>query len=122
MLEEAKAAGLPAEVLAPLLGISVGSHYYKPRPPSEESLRIERFVVDFHHQQPASGMRGKAHQVRRQTGMTCGLDRVRTIVKDRHLVSLSPGPTCHSKASPHRAPAPNLIADLADLSPNQVWT
>ena len=116
MLAEAKAAGLPVDVLAPLLGIH--DPYYKLRPPSEESLRIERFVVDFHHQQPSSGMRERAYQVRQHTGMTCPRKRVRTIVKKHKLASLSPG---RSNASPHQAPAPNLIGGLADISPNQVW-
>ena len=77
-------------------------------------------MVDFHHQQPASGMREKAYQVWQHTGLNCGRKRVRTIVKKHKPVSPSPGPACRSKASPHQAPAPNLIADLADISPNQV--
>lgn len=66
------------------LGISRSTLYYKPKPASEEDLRIMRLLDELHLEDPTRGQRRMLLEIREQ-GLRVGRDRVRSLMRRMRL-------------------------------------
>lgn len=101
------------------LGISRSTLYYKPKPASEEDLRIMRFLDELHLEDPTRGQRRMLLEIREQ-GLRVGRDRVRSLMRRMRLccVYRRPRTTMIDKT---RYKHPYLLRGLTIDRPHQVW-
>ena len=104
---------------ADLLGISRGSLYYKPRPVSEDDLKLMRRIDELHMEYLFAGSR-MMKGLLRQEGFTVGRLHLATCMKRMGIQALYRRPNT-SKPAPGHKIYPYLLRKLAVTRPNQVW-
>ena len=104
---------------ARLLGISLGSLYYAPRPASVADLKLMRRIDELHMEYPFAGSR-MMKGLLRQEGFAAGRLHVATCMKTMGIEALYRKPNT-SKPAPGHNIYPYLLRKLAVTRPNQVW-
>jgi putative transposase len=104
---------------AELLGMSRGSVYYLPRPPSATDLALMRKLDELHLQHPFMGARMLRDQLRRE-GIKAGRRHITTLMQRMGIQALAPQPGTSKRAPGHKI-YPYLLRRLAITRANQVW-
>jgi putative transposase len=101
------------------LGLSRSTLYYKPKPASEEDLRIMRFMDELHLEDPTRGQRRMLLELK-DLGFQVGRARVRSLMRRMRLccVYRRPRTTVIDKT---RYKHPYLLRGLKVERPHQVW-
>jgi putative transposase len=105
---------------ATVLGISRGSVYYLPRPPSAADLALMRRIDELHLEFPFAGSR-MLQGLLRAEGYRVGRRHVATLMKKMGIEALYRRPNT-SKPVPGHKIYPYLLRNLPITRPNQVWT
>jgi putative transposase len=104
---------------ATVLGISRGSVYYLPRPPSAADLALMRRIDELHLEFPFAGSR-MLQGLLRAEGYRVGRRHVATLMKKMGIEVLYRRPNT-SKPAPGHKIYPYLLRNLPITRPNQVW-
>jgi putative transposase len=104
---------------ATVLGISRGSVYYLPRPPSAADLALMRWIDELHLEFPFAGSR-MLQGLLRAEGYRVGRRHVATLMKKMGIEALYRRPNT-SKPAPGHKIYPYLLRNLPITRPNQVW-
>lgn len=110
---------LSIERQAELLGISRGSVYYLPKPPSERDLLLMRRMDELHLNHPFCGARQLSRLLKKE-GHEVGRRHVRTLMVRMGIEALCPQPGT-SKRNPQHKVYPYLLRGLQIERSNQVW-
>jgi len=101
------------------LGISRGSVYYLPRPPSSADLALMRRIDELHMDYPFAGSRMLRDLLGRE-GIVVGRQHVATLMKKMGVAAIYRRPNTSKPAPGHRI-YPYLLRKLPVTRPNQVW-
>ena len=104
---------------ASLLGISRGSVYYLPRPPSEADLALMRRIDELHLEYPFMGARMLRDQLAR-AGIRVGRRHLGTLMRRMGISALTPQPGTSQREPGHKV-YPYLLRKLVIARSNQVW-
>jgi putative transposase len=104
---------------AKALNISRGAVYYKPRPVSEEDLKIMRRLDELHLEHPFMGARMLRDMLARE-GVSIGRRHVATLMKRMGIVAIYRRPNT-SKPAPGHKIYPYLLRGVKVERANQVW-
>jgi putative transposase len=110
---------LPVVRQAQLLGISRGSVYYLPKPPSAADLAIMRRIDELHLDYPFAGSR-MLRDLLKAEGIRAGRQHVATLMKKMGIEALYRRLRTTTPAPGHKV-YPYLLRDLEITRPNQVW-
>jgi len=110
---------LPVVRQAQLLGISRGSVYYLPKPPSAADLALMRRIDELHLAYPFAGSR-MLRDLLNAEGIRTGRLHIATLMKKMAIEALYQRPRTTTPAPGHKV-YPDLLRDLAITRPNQVW-
>ena len=111
---------LPITRQAQLLGMSLGSVYYLPRPVSAGELDLMRRIDELHLEFPFMGARMLRRQLHRQ-GIDVGRRHIATLMQRMGIEALAPQPGTSRRAPGHKV-YPYLLRKLAIERSNQVWS
>jgi putative transposase len=104
---------------AGVLGISRGSVYYQPRPPSDVDLKLMHRIDKLHIELPFAGSR-MLQGLLMQEGFKVGRLHIATLMKRMGITALYRKPNT-SKPAPGHKIYPYLLRHLPVTRPNQVW-
>ena len=104
---------------AGVLGISRGSVYYQPRPPSDVDLKLMHRIDKLHIELPFAGSR-MLQGLLMQEGFKVGRLHIATLMKRMGITALYRKPNT-SKLAPGHKIYPYLLRHLPVTRPNQVW-
>jgi putative transposase len=110
---------LPVVRQAQLLGISRGSVYYLPKPPSAADLALMRRIDELHLAYPFAGSR-MLRDLLNAEGIRTGRLHIATLMKKMAIEALYQRPRTTTPAPGHKV-YPYLLRDLEITRPNQVW-
>jgi len=110
---------LPLTRQAEVLGLSLSSLYYQPRPVSPADLAIMRRIDELHLDYPFAGSR-MLRDLLRGEGVEIGRGHVITLMKRMGIEAIYRRPNT-SKAAPGNKIYPYLLRGLTVDRPNQVW-
>jgi len=110
---------LPLKRQAELAGISRGSVYYLPRPPSDADLRLMRTIDELHLERPFAGSR-MLRDMLNARGFEVGRKHVVTLMRRMGIEALYRKPNT-SKRHPAHQVYPYLLRGLAIERANQAW-
>lgn len=105
---------------AKVLGISRGSLYYLPKPIDSQTLSLLERADIIHTDWPVYGARKMAKSLERETGLTVGRKRARTLMEMLGIEAIYPKPNLSKNNLPHPI-YPYLLKGLSIDRPNQVW-
>jgi len=111
--------GLPVGQQARVLGVSRGSVYAVPRPPTATDLAMMRRIDELHMVYPFAGSRMLRALLARER-IKVGRRHVATLMKKMGIEALYRRPNT-SKPEPGHKIYPYLLRDVAVTRPNQVW-
>ena len=114
-----RAHPLPLAQQAKALGISRGSVYYLPTPPSPEDLALMRRLDELHLECPFAGAR-MLRKLLRQEGVEVGRKHVSTLMRRIGIEALYRKPQTSRRHGKHPI-YPYLLRHLPVTRPNQVW-
>ncbi|MFZ1692045.1 MAG: IS3 family transposase [Flavobacteriales bacterium] len=102
-----------------LIGLSRSTLYYKPRPASEEDLRIMRLMDELHLEDPTRGTRRLCDELV-DLGIRVGRDKVRTLMRRMRMACVyrRPRTTVFDKA---KYKHPYLLRGLKIERAHQAW-
>jgi len=109
----------PINGQARMLGLSLSTVYYKPRPVSAEELKLMRRIDDLHLDYPFAGARMLRDLLRRE-GVAVGRRHVATLMKRMGIEALYRRPNT-SKPAPGHKIYPYLLRGVTIDRPNRVW-
>jgi len=104
---------------AKLLKVSRSSVYYKPRPLSEDELRLMRAIDELHLEHPFAGSRMLRDFLWRD-GVRVGRRHMRTAMRRMGIEALYRKPNTSKPAQGHKI-YPYLLRNVAVTRANQVW-
>jgi putative transposase len=110
---------LPIKQQAEVLDVSRSTVYYKPRPISEEDLRLMRRIDELHLNYPFAGSR-MLRGLLWQQGLKVGRRHIKTLMTRMGIEAIYRKPNT-SKPAPGHKIYPYLLRDLAVTRPNQAW-
>ncbi len=110
---------LPIARQAKALTISRGAVYYKPRPVSDEDLKIMRRLDELHLECPFAGSRMLRDMFQRE-GVSIGRRHVSTLMRRMGIEAIYRRPNT-SKPAPGHKIHPYLLRGLKIERANQVW-
>jgi len=110
---------LPVGQQARVLGVSRGSVYAVPRPPTATDLAMMRRIDELHMVYPFAGSRMLRALLAREK-IKVGRRHVATLMKKMGIEALYRRPNT-SKPEPGHKIYPYLLRDVAVTRPNQVW-
>ncbi|WP_371824194.1 IS3 family transposase [Methylosinus sp. KRF6] len=110
---------LPIVRQAKALGVARSSVYYKPRPASDEDLKLMRRLDELHLEYPFAGARMLRDLLNRE-GVSVGRRHVATLMKRMGIEAIYRRPNT-SKPAPGHKIYPYLLRDVKIERPNQVW-
>lgn len=102
-----------------MLGISRGTAYYEPVPPSPEDLALMRRIDELHMEHPWMGSR-KLRDMLNREGFAVGRKHVTTLMKKMGIEALYQKPST-SKRHPDHKIYPYLLRGLSIVRPDHVW-
>ena len=111
---------LSVQKQARLLKISRSSVYYKPRPFSEDELKLMRTIDELHLEHPFAGSRMLRDLLGRD-GVHVGRRHMRTVMCRMGIEALYRKPNTSKPAQGHKI-YPYLLRDMAVTRVNQVWS
>ncbi len=112
--------GLTLRDQAQLLGISRASLYYQPVPVDPGTLDLMHRIDKIHTDWPTYGARTIAAQLRRETGLTIGRKRTRSLMGTMAIEAIYQKPRLSLNAKEHPT-FPYLLKGVQIIKPNQVW-
>lgn len=103
-----------------LLGLPRSTLYYKPRPASEDDLRIMRLMDELHLEDPTRGTRRLSDELEKEYGLLVGRDKVRTLMRRMRMACVyrAPRTTVVDKT---KYKHPYLLRGLRVERAHQVW-
>lgn len=104
---------------AKLLKVSRSSVYYKPRPLSEEELKLMRAIDEIHLEHPFAGSRMLRDFLLRD-GVRIGRRHMRTVMRRMGIEAIYRKPNTSKPAQGHKI-YPYLLRNVAVTRANQVW-
>lgn len=110
---------LPIARQAKALGVARSSVYYKPRPVSDEDLKLMRRLDELHLEYPFAGARMLRDLLNRE-GLDVGRRHVATLMKRMGIEAIYRRPNTSKPAPGHRI-YPYLLRGVKIERPNQVW-
>lgn len=102
-----------------LLRLNRSSYYYRPKPASDEHLKLMRLIDEQHLQTPFYGARKMVHFLHR-IGYNISRRRVRRLMRLMNIHVIYQKPRTSIVNIAHKI-YPYLLRDLAVEKPNQVW-
>ena len=102
-----------------LLKVSRSSVYYKPRPLSEDELKLMRIIDELHLEHPFAGNRMLRDFLLRD-GMRVGRRHMRTVMRRMGIEAIYRKPNTSKPAQGHKI-YPYLLRNVAVTRVNQVW-
>ena len=111
---------LSVQKQARLLKISRSSVYYKPRPFSEDELKLMRTIDELHLEDPFAGSRMLRDLLGRD-GVHVGRRHMRTVMRRMGIEALYRKPNT-SKPAPGHKIYPYQLRNVAVTHANQVWS
>ena len=106
---------------AELLGINRSTLYYKPKFPSEEYLKINRFIDEIYTEYPFFGYRRIAVWLATHYGIELDPKTVLKHMREMGIQAIYPRPNL-SKSDRENKVYPYLLKDVEIVRPNQVWS
>lgn len=103
-----------------LLKLPRSTYYYKPRPMSEEDLRLMRLIDEQFLKTPFYGKR-RMREYLAMKGYRVGKERIARLMRLMGLRAIYPKPST-TKAHPNHKVYPYLLRGLKISRPNQVWS
>ena len=103
-----------------LLKVSRSSVYYKPRPLSEDELKLMRAIDELHLEHPFAGSRMLRDFLRRD-GVRVGRRHMRTAMRRMGIEAIYRKPNTSKPAQGHKI-YPYLLRNVAVIRANQVWS
>jgi putative transposase len=110
---------LPLSTQAALLGISRGSLYYQPVPPSPEEVAIKHRIDELYTAHPFYGSRKLVVLLREEFGAV-NRKRVQRCMREMGIAGIAPGPNLSRRRSEHRV-YPYLLRHVRAERPNHIW-
>ena len=118
---EKRQGGIPVSVQADLLGINRTSLYYKPKPPSEEDLRVKAAIDKIYTDHPEYGYRRVTKWLQKYEGEVINHKRVLRHMREMGIQAVYPRPRT-SQPNIGDKVYPYLLGGKKPDSPNQVWS
>jgi putative transposase len=103
-----------------LLRVSRSSVYYKPRPLSEDELKLMRAIDELHLEHPFAGSRMLRDFLQRD-GVRVGRRHMRTAMRRMGIEAIYRKPNTSKPAQGHKI-YPYLLRNVAVTRANQVWS
>ena len=103
-----------------LLQVSRSSVYYKPRPLSEDELKLMRTIDELHLEHPFAGNR-MLRDFLQCDGVCIGRRHMRTVMRRMGIEAIYRKPNTSKPAQGHKI-YPYLLRDIAVTRVNQVWS
>jgi len=103
-----------------LLNVARSSFYYRPKPVSQEDLKLMRLIDELYLKDPTRGSRSMRNALRR-LGYKISRKRVQRLMRLMGLEAIYPRPKT-SRPHPEHKIYPYLLRNLSIQRPNQVWT
>ena len=110
---------LPLTRQAKAVGVSRGSLYYRPRPPSAAELELMQRIDRLHLEHPFAGSR-LLRDLLHQDGIEVGRRHVATLMRRIGIEALYRKPNTSRRHPQHRI-YPYLLRGLEVTQPHQVW-
>jgi putative transposase len=111
---------LPVTRRCELLDVTRSTAYYRPKPVSDEDLRLMRLIDEIHLELPFYGSRRLAGELEDRGHPPVNRKRVRRLMRQMDLAALYPKRRTSSAREGHKV-YPYLLRGLSIERPNQVW-
>lgn len=103
-----------------LLGLSRSAFYRKPKPLSEENLRLMNRIDEIYTSLPFFGSRCIKRELLERDGIRESRSRIQRLMRLMGLETIYPKPNLSRKNAAHKI-YPYLLRNLAVTKPDQVW-
>lgn len=113
-------SNLSVSVQCELLGLSLSSCYYKPKPISAEDEHLMKLLDKHYTEHPYEGKIKRARWLSSQVDYPVGVRKVRTLMSKMGLTTIYPKPDTSVRNQAHKI-YPYLLRDMHITRPNQVW-